>query len=120
MPASPRRIAGDPTESPVVDVSRPNRDRPPAEALLRAVTASGTSTARLLQDYARLAFGPGRLSFNDYIRLRLFDERLYGTTDKRAFVGGRANRDIAITVNYRHDWFGMLSNKIAGGAYLRT
>jgi hypothetical protein len=120
MPASPRRIAGDPTESPVVDVSRPNRDRPPAEALLRAVTASGTSTARLLQDYARLAFGPGRLSFNDYIRLRLFDERLYGTTDKRAFVGGRANRDIAITVNYRHDWFGMLSNKIAAGAYLRT
>jgi hypothetical protein len=120
MPASPRQIDGDPTESPIVDVARPNRDRPPAEALMRAVTASGTGTARLLQDYARLAFGPGRLSFNDYIRLRLFDEQLYGNADKRAFVGARANRDIAVAVNYRHDWFGMVSNKIAAGAYLRT
>ena len=93
MRASTRRIANEPAESPVVDVSRPNRDQPPAEALMRAVAASGTSTARLLQDYARLAFGPGRLSFNDYIRLRLFDDRLYGDTDKRAFVGGRANRE---------------------------
>jgi hypothetical protein len=120
MRASTRRIANDPAESQVVDVSRPNRDRPPAEALMRAVTASGTSTARLLQDYARLAFGPGRLSFNDYIRLRLFDDHLYGHTDKRAFVGGRANREIAITVNYRHDWFGMLSSKLAAAAYLRA
>lgn len=119
--ASAQRIdTSEESAGAIVDVARPNRDSTPGEALLRAVAASGLSTARILQDYARLAFGPGRLSFNDYIRLRLFDERLYANVDKRAFVGARMNREIAISVNYRHDWFGMLASKIASAAYLRT
>jgi Sugar-transfer associated ATP-grasp len=121
MRASAQRIRSDePAENHAVDVTRPSKDRPLAEALLKAISSSGVSATRVLQDYARLAFGPGRLSFNDYMRLRLFDDKLYANTNKKSFIGARANRDIAVAVNYRHDWFGLLANKIASVAYLRT
>jgi hypothetical protein len=102
----------------VIDVSRPSKDLPLAEALMQAVSGSGISATRILQDFDRLAFGPGRLAFNDYMRLRLFDDTLYANTNKKMFLGARVNRDLAIVVNYRHDWFGVLANKIASAAYL--
>jgi hypothetical protein len=54
------------------------------------------------------------------MRLRLFDDKLYAAANKKSFIGARANRDIAVAVNYRHDWFGLLANKIASVAYLTT
>jgi hypothetical protein len=119
MRASVQRIRPDePADSHAVDVTRPSKDPPLAEALLQAISSSGVGATRVLQDYARLAFGPGRLSFNDYMRLRLFDDALYGTVNKKSFIGARANRDIAVAVNFRHDWFGLLANKVASVAYL--
>jgi hypothetical protein len=116
------RASAQPIESDesghVIEVSRPNKDLPLAEALMQAVNGSGISATRILQDFGRLAFGPGRLAFNDYMRLRLFDDTLYANANKKMFLGARANRDLAVAVNYRHDWFGVLANKIASVAYL--
>jgi hypothetical protein len=120
MRASAQMRSDEPVNDHAVDVTRPSKDPPLAEALLKAISSSGVGATRVLQDYARLAFGPGRLSFNDYMRLRLFDDKLYANANKRCFIGARANRDIAVAVNYRHDWFGLLANKIASVAYLST
>jgi hypothetical protein len=76
----------------------------------------GTSLLGLVRDYARLAFGPGRLSFDEYLALRLFDPRLYADTDKRAFVGLTASRRIWLQANFRVENFGLVENKIAADA----
>jgi hypothetical protein len=65
-----------------------------------------------------LAVGPGRISFGDFVRLRLFDPAFYAEAPLTEFVGYRRNCWICAKVNYRHDWFGLMSNKIAGSAYL--
>ena len=71
-----------------------------------------------MREYMALAFGPGQISFKDYTRLRVFDDGFYAGTDKRAIVGQRRNSDIDLTINYRHDWIGLFSNKVASASYL--
>jgi hypothetical protein len=69
-----------------------------------------------VRDYARLAFGPGRLGLDEYLALRLFDPRMYADADKRAFVGLTQSRKIWITANFRVENFGLAENKIAADA----
>ncbi len=86
-------------------------------ALQRIAIEKKMPPLQTLRDFLSLSFGPGRVSFADYVRLRLFD-RDYWQGDRRAVVGQRRNRDLALEVNYRHDWLGMLSNKVAEAQYL--
>ena len=82
--------------------------------------ASGLSPTAIASTFARLARGPGKLSFQDFIRLRLFDRTGSTAAPASEFVGQRRNRDICVTVNYRHDWFGLMSDKVALSAYLAS
>jgi len=82
--------------------------------------ASGLSPTAIASTFARLARGPGKLSFQDFIRLRLFDRAISAATPASEFVGQRRNRDICVTANYRHDWFGLMSDKVALSAYLAS
>jgi hypothetical protein len=100
------------------DVSHAHSRLPIASTLLRIADEAGVPPLQIAGDYARLAFGPGKLSLDDYVNYRLFDEEFVDGADKRAFIGRRCNRDYIVEINYRHDWLGLLSNKIASASYL--
>lgn len=91
-----------------------------ARQMMRIREASGLSHTAIASTFARLARGPGKLSFQDFVRLRLFDRPLSAATPASEFVGQRRNLDICVTVNYKHGWFGLLADKVAAGAYLAT
>ena len=87
-------------------------------AIARMAEAAGVPPSRLMTDFATLAIGPGRIEFADYERLRLYDEALWGHADRRAMVGVRRGRELAMAVNFRHDCFALASDHLAADAYL--
>ncbi len=89
-----------------------------AEGMQRAAASSGAQPMQLMREYSRLAFGPGKVSFEDYVKYRLFDDAWLAGADKADFVGSRRNRDLMVEINYRHDWHGLLKNKVASQSYL--
>jgi hypothetical protein len=104
--------------TPVLDVSRSDAKAPVVLDFLRVRQATGLSNTALVSAFTKLAIGPGKISFGDFVRLRLFDPAFHGGAALAEFVGQRRNCWMCETVNYRHDWFGLMSNKIAGSAYL--
>src|SRR5215469_9682787 len=99
-----------------IDIKRPRKEIALAPTLQRIAAECGTTFFGLVKDYARCAFGPGRLTFDEYLALRLFDPRLYAEADKRAFVGLTRSRKIWITANFRVENFALVENKIAADA----
>jgi hypothetical protein len=105
-------------ERPAVDVAKPHHDVPLDAALRRMAAIAKTSPLRITREYISLAFGPGRLSFSDYMSLRLFDNEYYAGVDKRAVVGQRRSGELGYFINYRQDWWGLVGDKIAAASYL--
>ena len=99
-----------------LDVTRPRQEIALAPTLQRIAAEGGTTLFGLVRDYARLAFGPGRLSLDEYLALRLFDQKIYAGADKRAFVGLTASRKIWLKANFRVENFALVENKIAADA----
>jgi hypothetical protein len=89
-------------------------------AFARMAEAAGVPPTRLMRDFAGLSFGPGRVSIGDYERLRLYDEAFWAGADRRAVVGARRGREVALQANFRHDWLGLAENRLAWGAYLEA
>jgi hypothetical protein len=111
-------VAPEQVQLDTVDVAKPKQQLPLEVALRKMAEAAKGSALKVMREYATLAFGPGQVSFNDYTRLRLFDDAFYAGSDKRTVVGQRRNFDIDLTINYRHDWMGLFSNKVASASYL--
>jgi len=86
--------------------------------LIRMAETVGTAPTRLMRDFAGLSFGPGRVAFSDYVRLRLYDEVFWGETDRRWVAGARRARDIALLANFRREWFALAQNRLAANAFL--
>lgn len=107
-----------PPEQPIIDVARPQGDRHVDAALLKIAAASKTSPLKIMRDYVGLAFGPGKISFMDYVRLRLFDPEFWAGEDRRTVAGAQRSAAFYYYINYRHDWWGLLENKIAADSYL--
>jgi hypothetical protein len=83
-------------------------------ATLRTITARyGKTYQRLLLDLAKASFGAGRLSYDEYIRLRLFDDAWLAGADPSAFVGLDAERRLWPTTNFNSEWWGLMRNKLA-------
>jgi hypothetical protein len=87
-------------------------------AIARMAEAAGVPPSRLLRDFAGLSLGPGRVSLADYDELRLYDEAFWAGADRREVVGRRRARELCRQANYRRDYFGLASNRLAGFAYL--
>ncbi|MFI4935489.1 MAG: sugar-transfer associated ATP-grasp domain-containing protein [Caulobacterales bacterium] len=100
--------------------ARANPDESMVGLIARMAEAAGVPPTRLMRDFAGLSFGPGRVSFSDYARLRLYDEAFWAASDRRSVVGHRRGRELALQANFRHDWFGLASNRVAASAYLAT
>jgi hypothetical protein len=105
-------------EPATIVATAPNHANAPLSALRDLEAAAGISPIQAVRDFANLALGPGKVSFEDYVRLRLFDPAYWAGCDRRTVVGQRCNRDLVVEANYRHDWYGLVSDKIASSAYL--
>ena len=99
-------------------VAKPVSETPVDNTLRTIAEQSGKGYYDIIREIVALGFGPGRVSFRDYVKLRLFDDEYYAGCDKKTVVGQRRNRDISVAVNYRIDWYAMLENKIASICYL--
>jgi|SRR5579872_4673236 len=115
MTALERRHVWNP---PRLASAKPPTDEGAMAMLARMAEAAGAPPSRLLRDFASLAIGPGHVSFSDYERLRLYDEAFWSGADRRWVVGARRGRQLALQANFRHDWLGMASNRLAWSAYL--
>jgi len=99
-----------------IDVAKPAQSLSLAGTLMQIAAETGTPYFHLIREFAGLAFGPGKLSFEEYVALRLFDRRMYEGADKKAFVGSNASPWIWLQANHRIEYFGLLDNKIAANA----
>jgi Sugar-transfer associated ATP-grasp len=115
--AAAKATADEPRKN-LLDVASPKSKSNIDSALLKVVAASKTSPLKIMQDYLGLAFGPGKIAFSDYTRLRLFDREFWAGEDRRAVAGHQRSVATYEAVNYRHDWWGMLNNKVASCGYL--
>ena len=104
---------------PVMAVERPAAGPASLGATLhRLCAATGSSPLALTRDFANLAVGKGRVAFSDYVRLRLFDRAFWTEENRRTVVGQRRTCELLIQLNYRHEWFAVVSDKIASAEYL--
>src|SRR5882757_3964544 len=105
-------VASEPTRAVFeTDVVEPGLD---LASTLRAITTKhGKTYQRLLLDLAKTSFGPGRLSYDEFIGLRLFDEAWLAGADISQFVGLDAERRIWMKANSNSEWWGLMRNKLA-------
>ena len=94
-------------------VDTPKPDRPSPGTLSRIAADGKRSYFAMLGEIARLGLGAGRLSLDEYLELELFDNAVHKDTDKKAFVGLKAQRKIWFRANYRVDLFALANHKIA-------
>lgn len=119
MASTARQLKDTETASPSsIVVAKPATETPVDNTLRKIAEQSGKGYYDIVREIVALGFGPGRVSFRDYVKLRLFDDQHYAGCDKKTVVGQRRNRDISVAVNYRIDWYAMLENKIASICYL--
>lgn len=100
-----------------VDISRPDPSRTVGAALSRLAADSPRSYIAILSEIARLWFGAGRVSLQEYLDLKLFDNDIHKHGGKNEFVGLRAASKIWFQANYRVDLFAMANNKIASAIW---
>lgn len=101
-----------------ISVARPEGPSDVGSTLMRMLAATRTSPLRIATDVARLRYGPGKISFWDYNRLKLFDQEFWGDDERRNVVGQRRSLEIWTTVNWRLNWWGFFDNKLASCHYL--
>jgi len=105
-----------PEEAASIEVAKPAQSLSLAGTLMQIAAETGTPYFHLIREFAGLAFGPGKLNFEEYVALRLFDPKMYEGADKKAFVGMAASRWIWLQANHRIEYFGLIDNKIAANA----
>jgi len=109
---------GDPRPDARPDARALTGEPPMMAALSRMSGETGVPPMRLMREFAALSFGPGRISFHDFVRLRLHDEAFWEGRDRRTVVGQRRSRELALQINHRDDGRGLAANRLAANAYL--
>lgn len=112
--ASPSTPSSEPgAEANLLDTAVAEKKLDLASALRTIAARHGKAYQQVLLEIAKTSFGPGKLSFDEYITLRLFDDAALGGADKTEFVGLDASRRIWMTANYNNEWWGLMQNKLA-------
>lgn len=101
-----------------ISITRPQKPADFGSTLMRIVAATGLSPLRITKDFVSLSLGPGKVSFWDYNRLKLFDRDFWAGENRRTVVGQSRSLDIWTTVNFQRDWWGFFDNKLASCNYL--
>ena len=101
-----------------VDVAQAEQSNQLVDMLRRLATASGRPLGSVLGDFIKTSFGPGRLSFDEFIALGLYDRARYRGSDLRSFAGLGVMQQIWRRANYRFEFDGLIRSKIAMTAVL--
>ncbi len=101
------------SDAPVLDVEKPMGDLSLSDFLRTASRDYGKSYQDLIGDLMRLGFGPGQISTEEYISLRLFDDKGLQGVGKAEFIGAAANRKLYDQANFDHGWLGFVDDKLA-------
>ncbi|MDE2501152.1 MAG: hypothetical protein KGL56_13275 [Alphaproteobacteria bacterium] len=106
-----------PFDSSRVDISKTGRSRISGAALSRVAAGGKRSYLGMLSEFARLRLGAGRLSLDEYLQLRLYDNDIYEGADKHAFIGLKAIPKIWLRANHRVDLFALANKKIVSDLF---
>lgn len=118
MAPSAPDVAG--TAPASIEIAQPQKKTVLADMLQRLGGASGRPLGALLGDFIRTSIGPGKLSFDEFVALGLYDPSRCPGADIRSFVGLGAMQRIWRRANYRTEFDGLIANKIAMGALLQA
>jgi hypothetical protein len=99
------------------DVSKADSQPLSATMIPQLAAYRKRSLFSLIVEIARLWFGIGRLSLDEYLELKLFDDDAFKGVDKRSFVGLKAARKMWFKANYRVELFAMVTNKITSSIW---
>ena len=113
--AAPASASGD---MQVLSIVPPSSDVSKMDQLRAIAEVTGQNPVVTMRDFARLATGRGKLAFQDYVNLRLFDLAFYGDADRSLVAGRKANSELINTINCQKEWQATSANKIAGASYL--
>lgn len=111
--AMPPQTLSRPFDATAIDLGHGRPVEARGRSLSRIAAGKARSRLGILKEFVALRLGPGRLSFDEYVALRLYDDDFYAGADKEAFVGFKASQKIWLCANYRLDAFGLANNKIA-------
>jgi hypothetical protein len=111
-------LDANPAQADWISFARPQEPSNVGSTLMRIVAATRTSPLQIVSDFARLWYGPGKVSFRDYNRLKLFDQEFWADNDRRNVVGQHRGYEIWTKVNWRLDWWAFFDNKLASSHYL--
>jgi len=100
-----------------VDILKTKSHSTPAATISEFAARGKRSSFSLIIEIARLWFGIGHLSPDEYLELKLFDGDAFKGSDKKSFVGLKAARKIWLKANYRVELFAMATNKIASSIW---
>src|SRR5260221_12803923 len=92
----------DPDAAPRPSPPRLQADAPMIALLAAMSEESGVPPMRLARDFAGLSFGPGRVSFSDYVRFRLHDDTFWAG-DRRHVVGQRRGRERGSPIKFSNE-----------------
>ncbi len=89
----------------------------PIAALSAIAFETAQPATHLLAEFAGLALRQGRISYPDWVRLRLFDPRFWIGRDRAAVAGERRAAELDHQANPR-EWRGLRANRLAWSGYL--
>lgn len=96
----------------VLDVAEAEKVLPLPVMLTTIQERFGKPLPTIVTEIAKAAFGPGKLSTEEYFTLRLFDDaKIIG--DKAAFCGMTGMRKLWPIANYMPEWYGPITDKLA-------
>lgn len=99
--------------APALVTERRGADVNVASMLMEVAQKTGRPPLEVMLEYAKLAFGPGRISFEEYINYGLYQAAQPEALNKAAFVGTKGMWFIWPALNFDPRWHGVLDNKLA-------
>jgi hypothetical protein len=118
-PASTSLTPTAPAASPqVLTVGRTQADLPLPLMMKKVATDYGKSFNQMMVEIAKLGFGTGKLSVEEYFDLRLFDDAALNGADKRQFLGLSVMGTYWSQANYDESWMGVIEDKLASTTLL--
>ena len=101
-------------------IARPRPKSNLAATLRRLAAETGRPLSSVLADHVKTSLGRGKVSFDEFVALRLFDLERYAGADLREFVGLKGMRDIWLRANFLLEFYDVIRNKITMTAMLET
>ena len=96
----------------ILDTERPKKPQD-MNAFLRAILAATGSSVRFLPEWLKLYTGPGRLLFEEYLNMRLWDPEFYPRSELKSFIGNWGMVKLWRAVNFIQESRALTTHKLA-------